>query len=134
MDYAFVTPRHLPTAALLPILEGDLSPTHPSMVGHLKCVSPEEVRAALLLAMDRDRRMGRNCMAEWRKVARSMTVTFTKFLGEAEVFAAAANLREDIGAMFDTLYPTTAGGPEGVRSAQKELQPSLLDWSHQHTM
>ena len=112
MSYHFATPKEIPLKIQVAVLpEGAAGPEDPasaSQAGHLKCLVPEEMRHAFLLAIDRDRGMKRQAMmAEWKRIVLSATVTFIKYDGIGCLCAAAANLREDIGANYETLYPTS---------------------------
>ena len=110
MNFSFSDPKEIPLQIQIAVFhDGIAGPAHPgsgAQAGVLKCLLPEEMRHALLLAIDRDRIANRS-MHEWKRIMLSSTVTFIKYKSANSLYAAAANLREDIGANYESLYPTS---------------------------
>ena len=88
---------------------GPLHPMDPAVAGQLRCILPEEMLAAFLLAIDRDRYLERRTMAAWKRIVLSTTCKFIKCDRTETIFGLAANIRESIGAAYETMYPTCAG-------------------------
>jgi hypothetical protein len=84
-----------------------LRPDKKDSFGHLKAISPEELRHAMLLAIARD--IKRNLdVSEWRKSLLSVTSSFQQVDSEDALFTLAACERESIGAKYETLYYSVA--------------------------
>ena len=93
---------------------GEFSPVNSEYRGNLKSTSPEEARHALILAIHRDIESGASNdeLLSWRKLVLSTVTTFTVYETEDDLFWAATNHREAIGAQFEVVYYSTAG-PRG---------------------
>jgi hypothetical protein len=89
----------------------DISPDHAAARGHLRSTSPEEQRHALVLAIGRDiaKQKTDDELLEWRTVILSTIITFTKYNTDDDLFWAATNHRESIGAQFEVVYYSTVG-------------------------
>jgi hypothetical protein len=79
--------------------------------GNLKSVTPEEQRHALVLAIARDIKDQQSDveLIKWRHLILSTLVTFTKYTDEDDLFWAATNHRESVGAQYEVVYYSTAG-------------------------
>jgi hypothetical protein len=87
----------------------DLSPDVPSARGHLKSTTPEEQRHALVLAIDADMAAGKTDdeLQEWRTCVLSTVVCFKRYTNDDDIFWAARNIRETIGAQYEAVYYST---------------------------
>ena len=90
---------------------GDLSPENVAARGNLKSITPEEQRHALILAIGRDIANGQSddALLRWRHCVLSTIVTFTKYDSDDDLFWAATNQRESIGAHYEVVYYSTVG-------------------------
>ena len=88
---------------------GDVSPVQPAARGHLKSTTPEEQRHALVIAIGRAIGSGQSDveLGKWRRLLLSTTVTFTKFDNDDDLFWAATNQRESVGAQYEVVYFST---------------------------
>ena len=84
-----------------------LRPDKKDALGHLKAISPEELRHAMLLAIARDITKGLD-VDEWRRCLLSVTFSFQHVDSEDVLFTLAAGERENIGAKYETLYYSSA--------------------------
>ena len=93
---------------------GEFSPVNSEYRGNLKSTSPEEARHALILAIHRDIESGASTddLLLWRKLILSTVTTFTVYETEDDLFWAATNHREAIGAQFEVVYYSTVGPPD----------------------
>lgn len=93
---------------------GEFSPVNAECRGNLKSTSPEEARHALILAIHRDIESGASTddLLLWRKLILSTVTTFTVYETEDDLFWAATNHREAIGAQFEVVYYSTVGPPD----------------------
>jgi hypothetical protein len=91
---------------------GDLSPENVAARGNLKSITPEEQRHALVLAIGRAIANGQSAdvLLQWRHYVLSTIVTFTKYETDDDLFWAAANQRESIGAQYEVVYYSTVDG------------------------
>ena len=87
----------------------DLTPEVPSSRGHLKSTTPDEQRHALVLAIDADIQSGKTDaeLAKWRTYILSAVVSFKRYATEDDIFWAATNARETIGATYEAVYYST---------------------------
>ena len=75
VDHYFETPAGLPTALVISVASTTYDPLHHR--GSMQAVSPEELRAAFLLAVARDIKLHKDPeIKEWRRHALSTTATF----------------------------------------------------------
>jgi hypothetical protein len=90
---------------------GDLSPDRAPARGHLKSITPEEQRHALVLAIGRAITNGQSDdeLTRWRHLLLSTIVTFTKYDTDDDLFWAATNQRESVGAQYEVVYYSTVG-------------------------
>lgn len=95
---------------------GESSPANPEHRGLLKSFSPEECRHALILSIASAIESGAadEELAAWRQRVLSMTTVFTKFDTEEEIFWAATNFREAIGAAYEVVYYSSVRPPDTV--------------------
>ena len=88
---------------------GDLSPDRVAARGHLKSITPEEQRHALVLVIGRAITNGQSNdeLVRWRRLLLSTIVTFTKFDTDDDLCWAATNQRESVGAQYEVVYYST---------------------------
>ena len=88
---------------------GDLTPDQHAARGNLKSATPEEQRHALVLAIGRNIADGQSDaeLQRWRTCILSAVVTFTKYDTDDDLFWAATNHREPIGAQYEVVYYST---------------------------
>jgi len=114
VDYFLSGNRQLafPGALHMAVL-GDLSPDNVAARGNLKSITPEEQRHALMLAISGDIANGQShaVLRRWRDCVLSTVVTFTPYDTDDDLFWAATNQRESIGACHDivVIRLSTAG-------------------------
>lgn len=108
MDYYFADPQKTDVFPGVVMIGTDATwdPCKPAARGLLRAISPEEPRHALLLAIARDVKAG---MAEeglllWRRLLLSVVTEFRRLSSEEDIFWAATNLRERVGADYETMY------------------------------
>jgi hypothetical protein len=112
MDYFYAqidVRRKLPDVLQIGVV-GDFCPSNPAMRGLLKSTSPEEVRHALVLSIARDiddESTSVEVLKEWRRCIMSAVACLTKYDTDYDLFWAACNTRETVGAQFEVVYYST---------------------------
>ena len=92
----------------------EFCPTNVALRGLLKSTSPEEARHALILSIARDiddPSTTLEDLQEWRRAILSTVACLTRYETDDDLFWAACNTRESIGAQYEVVYYSTARPP-----------------------
>ena len=91
----------------------DLSPDVNANLGHLKAISPDEPRHALIFAIARDIDNGMTDaeLEPWKLLSLSAIIQFKKIEHNDELFWYATNCRESVGAQFEVVYYSSVLAP-----------------------
>lgn len=108
MEYYFADPQKsdvFPGVVTLAV-DATWDPCKPEARGLLRAISPEEPRHALVLAIARDIKAGlpEEGLALWRRMLLSVVTEFRRLSTDEDIFWAATNLRERVGADYETIY------------------------------
>lgn len=123
LQYHFKTPTRFPLEIFVAVSQSS-SPANKDHRGWLRAISPEEIRHAIIKAVARDIRAGLD-IAGWRFVFLTTTMTFIPIESDDQLYWAAAKKRQEIGASYETMYPTAAGNL-AVEWHMEEQQPAKL--------
>lgn len=108
VDYYFSDPNKTDVFPGIVMIATDAcwDPCKPAARGLLRAISPEEPRHALILAIARDVKAGmpEEGLLLWRRLLLSAVTEFRRLSTEEDVFWAATNLRERVGADYETMY------------------------------
>ena len=105
-EHVFATPRAVPGPLVCCVPDTNFDPlTHN---GAWLCASPEEVRFALWLAIERDILAGKDdqLLGEWLLVCLSTTVSFEILDGDMNIFWRNCALREEVATIFSMVVRT----------------------------
>lgn len=107
VKFYFLKPARFPET--IHVAVNDTScPSNRDHRGWLRAISPEEIRHAMMKAAARDVR-AKLPMDEWRFCMLTTTMIFTSHNSDDSVYWSAAKLRQEIGAAYETMYPTSVG-------------------------
>ena len=126
MDYFFGKPTtgiRFPSAVIIGVT-ADLSPANVANLGHLKAISPEEPRHALVFAIARDidNGMSDEQLMPWKVLSTSAVIEFRPVENDDDIFWSATNARESLGAQYEVAYFSSVPPPQSLLAMSPCLQ------------
>jgi hypothetical protein len=126
MDYCFGKPTtgiRFPSAVINGVT-ADLSPANVANLGHLKAISPEEPRHALVFAIARDidNGMSDEQLMPWKVLSTSAVIEFRPVENDDDIFWSATNARESLGAQYEVAYFSSVPPPQSLLAMSPCLQ------------
>jgi hypothetical protein len=125
MDYFFGKPTTgiRFTSTVIIGVTADLSPDNVANLGHLKAISPEEPRHALVFAIARDidNGMSDEQLMPWKVLSTSAVIEFRPVESD-DICWSATNARESLGAQCEVAYFSSVPPPQSFLAMSPCLQ------------